>query len=242
MTHAHTHADAPHPNYRKIYITLLILLAISVAGPATGVKWIVLITSFGIAIVKANLVIQNFMHLKWERRIAKIVLIAALALMGVFFFGIAPDIMRHHGENWVNDAAIAATNRGIPNPDSAGTPKEQREREEEAPKLPETAAATAAGGASAGACNPAATFAQNCTPCHGPQGQGNGPVAASLNPRPANFTSAAFWQGKSDAELTKAIRQGGASVGRSASMPAWGSMINEEQAEQMVAYLKTLKH
>ncbi len=248
------HAATPHINYRKIYITLVILLAISVAGPITGVKWIVLITSFGIAIVKANLVVENFMHLKWERRIAKFVLAAALVLMAVFFFGIAPDVMRHTGQNWVNNAAIAAVDRGIPNPDSAGTPKEQRERAEEERKAGIVVAAggggAAAGGAAtagatppaAGGFNPAQTFQQNCTPCHGPQGGGNGPVAASLNPKPANFTSAAFWQGKNDAELVKAIREGGASVGRSASMPAWGSIISPDQATQMVAYLKTLKH
>ncbi len=238
------HAATPHINYRKIYITLVILLAISVAGPFTGVKWIMLITSFGIAIVKANLVVENFMHLKWERRIAKFVLAAALVLMAVFFFGIAPDVMRHTGQHWSNDAAIAAVNRGIPNPDSAGTPKEQRERAEEDRRLGLVpAAGTAApAAAAAGGFSPAATFAQNCTPCHGAQGQGNGPVAASLNPKPANFTSAAFWQGKADAELVKAIRQGGASVNRSASMPAWGSVIDADQATQMVAWLKTLRH
>ena len=241
-----THAAMAHPNYKKIYVTLLILLAVSVAGPLTGIKWIVLITSFGIALVKANLVVQNFMHLKWERRIAKIVLAAALVLMAVFFFGIAPDVMRHSGEHWVNNAAIAATARGIPNPDSAGTPKEQEERAEEERKNgivvppPKSGGEAAAGGG--GAFNAAQTFAQNCTPCHGPQGQGNGPVATSLNPRPANFSSAAFWRGKADAELVKAIREGGAAVGRSASMPAWGSIISADQASQMVAYLKTLRH
>ena len=50
-----------HPNYKKIYITLVILLAISVAGPHLGIVWLTLITAFGIALVKANLVVQNFM-------------------------------------------------------------------------------------------------------------------------------------------------------------------------------------
>ena len=59
-------SDMPHPNYRKIYYLLLALLAISVAGPFLGIKWVTLITAFGIAIVKARLVVQNFMHLKWD--------------------------------------------------------------------------------------------------------------------------------------------------------------------------------
>jgi high-affinity iron transporter len=32
-------------------------------------------------------------------------------------------------------------------------------------------------------------FAQNCVSCHGPQGRGDGPAAAALNPRPANLTA-----------------------------------------------------
>jgi mono/diheme cytochrome c family protein len=37
-------------------------------------------------------------------------------------------------------------------------------------------------------------FEQNCTACHGPQGQGNGPASATLNPRPRDFTQAAAWK------------------------------------------------
>ena len=61
----------PHTNYKKIYFTLLGLLVVSVAGPFLGIVWVTLMTAFGIALVKANLVIQNFMHLKSERRLIK---------------------------------------------------------------------------------------------------------------------------------------------------------------------------
>jgi mono/diheme cytochrome c family protein len=36
-------------------------------------------------------------------------------------------------------------------------------------------------------------FRQNCTPCHGDQGRGDGPAASTLNPRPRNFTSSSGW-------------------------------------------------
>lgn len=238
-------AESHHPNYGKIYATLLILLAISVAGPFVGIKWVTLIAAFGIAIIKANMVIQNFMHLKWERRIAKFVLTASLALLGVFYFGVAPDIMRHRGEHWVNDGAIAATARGIPRPDSMHLGEEEGPEGTEPPHVPppEGAAAPAGGAAAAAAAfSPQQAFANNCTPCHGTGGQGNGVVAASLNPKPANFTDARFWTGRTDAELVKAIRDGGAAVGRSASMPAWSSLLTEQQATEMVAYLKTLRN
>jgi mono/diheme cytochrome c family protein len=37
-------------------------------------------------------------------------------------------------------------------------------------------------------------FKQNCSSCHGEGGQGNGPAAGTLNPRPRNFTQPADWK------------------------------------------------
>jgi len=39
-----------------------------------------------------------------------------------------------------------------------------------------------------------ALFKQNCTSCHGDAGHGDGPAAASLNPKPRDFTQAANWK------------------------------------------------
>ena len=36
-------------------------------------------------------------------------------------------------------------------------------------------------------------FENNCTACHGPEGHGDGPSAATMNPRPRNFTSPDGW-------------------------------------------------
>lgn len=225
-------SDSHDVNYKKIYFTLLILLVISVAGPFFGIGWVTLVTAFGIALVKANMVIQNFMHLKWEKRIAKLVLATSLALMVLFYGAVAPDIQNHEGRNWVNDAAIAATARGIPAPHAEGG----------APAEEHAADATASAPAEPAAFDAAASFTMICASCHGPTGAGDGPGAAALTPKPANFTDPAFWADKTDAGLAKAIREGGAAVGKSASMPPWGSIYDEAQAEALVGYLKTLKH
>ncbi len=37
-------------------------------------------------------------------------------------------------------------------------------------------------------------FANNCVPCHGEQGHGDGPAASTMNPRPRNFTSPEGWK------------------------------------------------
>ena len=76
-----------HPNYVKIWYWLLVLLAISVAGPMLEIPALTIITAFGIAVVKAFLVAANFMHLKFEKQIISFLLILALCILGVFFFG-----------------------------------------------------------------------------------------------------------------------------------------------------------
>ena len=91
-----------HPNYVKIWYWLLVLLAISVAGPMLEIPAITLITAFGIAIIKAFLVAANFMHLKFEKKIIWLLLIMSLCLLGVFFFGTAPDVMMTEGDQWID--------------------------------------------------------------------------------------------------------------------------------------------
>ena len=94
-----------HTDYKKIYIALLVLLVVSIIGPEIGIMWVTLVTAFGIALVKATMVIRDFMHLKDERPLIGWILAASLLLMFLFFFGVAPDVMRHDGANWENLAA-----------------------------------------------------------------------------------------------------------------------------------------
>ena len=94
------HAEHAHPDYVKIWAILLVLLAISIAGPFLGIPVVTLITAFGIAIVKAYLVAKNFMHLNIEPRYAVYLLLTMLLLMLLFFAGVAPDVMKESGSNW----------------------------------------------------------------------------------------------------------------------------------------------
>ena len=82
-----THTPKPHhhPNYIRIWAILLALLVVSVAGPMLGVKWLTLLTAFGIAIVKAYLVAKNFMHVNIEQRFVAYVLLTVLVFMLLFF-------------------------------------------------------------------------------------------------------------------------------------------------------------
>ena len=91
-----------HPNYVKIWYWLLVLLVISVVGPMLEIPAITLITAFGIAIIKSFLVAANYMHLKFEKKIIWFLLIMSVCLLGVFFFGTAPDLMMTDGEQWID--------------------------------------------------------------------------------------------------------------------------------------------
>ena len=94
--------DHSHPDYWKIYKWLLLLFAISVLGPALfpSIKFIVLVTAFGIAIVKALLVAGNFMHLNIERKYIWHLFLICLVFLLVLFAGTASDVLNKKGDNW----------------------------------------------------------------------------------------------------------------------------------------------
>jgi mono/diheme cytochrome c family protein len=83
----------------------------------------------------------------------------------------------------------------------------------------------------------AATYRTVCSTCHGTDGRGDGPAAAALNPKPADFTDPAFWVNMSDSTLIKAIDQGGHAVGLSPEMPAWGSLYDVPKTQALIDYI-----
>src|SRR4051794_5814481 len=72
------------------------------------------------------------------------------------------------------------------------------------------------------------TFSQLCTPCHGPEGHGDGPAAVSLNPKPRNLTDAAYMQPLDDRYLFELISRGGIALGKSQMMPAQPTLTAQE--------------
>ena len=116
-TEAHA---AHHTNYVKIWAILLVLLVISVAGPFLEIFWVTLITAFGIAIVKAYMVAKYFMHLDVQPKYVAYFLATTLVFMGLFWAGVAPDVMNHEGTNWVNQSAIEETRIGLEKQKAAG--------------------------------------------------------------------------------------------------------------------------
>ena len=63
-------------------------------------------------------------------------------------------------------------------------------------------------------------FGDRCAVCHGPNGDGHGPGAANLNPKPVDFRDPKWQRSVTDEKITKAIVYGGPAVGLSAAMAA----------------------
>ncbi len=100
----HTH----HGDYVRIWAILVVLLVVSVAGPFLGHPLITLVTAFGIALVKAHLVVKNFMHINVAPRYVAYLVGTCLMFMLLFFAGAAPDVMKSDGTNWKKPAWVAA--------------------------------------------------------------------------------------------------------------------------------------
>ncbi len=81
-------------------------------------------------------------------------------------------------------------------------------------------------------------FQANCAACHGPEGKGNGPAAAALDPKPRNLSDADYVSTLSNEHLVKVITEGGASVGKSPMMAAWGGILSENDILNVIAYVR----
>jgi len=79
-------------------------------------------------------------------------------------------------------------------------------------------------------------YMKDCNMCHGPNGKGDGPAGKMLKPPPADF--AAVLKGQADADITKIIKEGGKSVGKSTAMPAFGKRLKDDQIQSLVKYIK----
>jgi len=116
--HAQAHAHGPSHgharNYVKIWGILVMLLVVSVVGPMAGLRWLTLITAFGVALVKAYMVAKNFMHLDIEKPIVHWILFVALALMVLLYGALAPDIQKDTGQGWKKDAGFHRGSPGAP--------------------------------------------------------------------------------------------------------------------------------
>ena len=78
-----------------------------------------------------------------------------------------------------------------------------------------------------------ALYATHCLSCHGATGVGNGPAAKALEKNPGDLSKPKLWE-QTDGELFWKITTG------NKPMPAFETLITEEQRWQIVNYTRTL--
>ena len=83
------------------------------------------------------------------------------------------------------------------------------------------------------------TFMSICITCHGPEGKGDGPASATLNPKPRNLTDATYMATVNDRYLFELISRGGVAVGKSPLMPSQPTLTAQD-LNNVIAYVRSL--
>lgn len=88
-------------------------------------------------------------------------------------------------------------------------------------------------------------YLRHCASCHGPEGRGDGPLAASLKQPPSDLTAlAARAGGRYDEAAAMAVIDGRRVVAEHGSrdMPVWGVIFEQQQAGQPFQVYAGLLH
>lgn len=76
-------------------------------------------------------------------------------------------------------------------------------------------------------------YNQYCSMCHGATGKGDGPAAAALKPKPADFSDPKMMAHETDGSLFYKISKG------RGPMPGWEKSINEKDRWNLVNFIRT---
>ena len=79
-------------HYSEVWISLLYLLVISISFAWLSVPhWLALVLIFGISLLKAGFVVQEFMHLKNEHKLLALSAATPLVLLAIMWILFYPD-------------------------------------------------------------------------------------------------------------------------------------------------------
>ena len=123
-----------------------------------------------------------------------------------------PLLQRRPYQGWFIPLALVMTLYAV----SAGADEELSEAELEAFSVSATGAVER-------------LYQEKCARCHGARGDGNGPFAAYLTPRPTDFRSSNWQTRSSDERLRLVILDGGGALGKSLLMPAFPELRGQVQ-------------
>jgi mono/diheme cytochrome c family protein len=89
-------------------------------------------------------------------------------------------------------------------------------------------------------------YLNNCAPCHGAGGEGDGPLAREYDPRPTNLVASGFRVSTRGIDVviqiphysSRLIKERAATGKR--EMPAWNEILTEQEIDDVVAYVRHL--
>jgi cytochrome c oxidase cbb3-type subunit 3 len=79
-----------------------------------------------------------------------------------------------------------------------------------------------------------------CAQCHGVKRNGKGINSRTMSVQPRDHTDAKGMGAIPDNEVFKVIKEGGLSVNKSVLMPAWGSVLSDDEIRDLVKYLRQI--
>src|SRR3990172_8482380 len=84
-------------------------------------------------------------------------------------------------------------------------------------------------------------FLGTCSPCHGESGRGDGPLSDTLGEgiKPRNLTDSELLSNRTDEDLFNVIKNGGASIGLSESMPSQKETFTDEDIRNIVLFIRS---
>lgn len=88
-------AEARRPNYFVVWLWLVGLVFISIGASFFLPKGAALLLIFLVALIKAVLVLLNYMHLKYEKPVLYALVVVPLLIVAILVFALFPDFVTH---------------------------------------------------------------------------------------------------------------------------------------------------
>ncbi len=130
----------------------------------------------------------------------------------------------------LTSAALLTACGGMSSPEPKPEPVRDAPVEKEAPAEEAKPAA---------AFDAAAVYKVSCSTCHGDTGAGDGVAGAALDPKPRDFTDAAWWDSVTDDHVKTVYEKGGPAAGKSPLMAPFGHLFpGDGDSDAMLAHLK----
>jgi len=183
----------------KVLVALLVLTVITVAVSRVDLGPLNFTVALLIAVVKASIVGLWFMGLKFDRRENALIFTSSFLFLAIFIVLTATDLL-FRGDIYVKKGDLEAR---------AGGKSRFKKAWVSSPEL---------------LAHGKAQFEQQCISCHGALGNGEGPAAAGLNPKPRNFIQGEGWKnGRRPTAVFKTLTNG---LGQ---MPVFSSLPTDDR-------------